>query len=358
MLCFAVVLLLLLWIGRAAPAKLQVPSKIRTVHVHPVRRGDFQSGIEALGTVTPEQVVVIHTQLEAQPLLALDFKEGEQVRAGQLLARIDPRPYQIAVDQAEAQLNRDRQLLENAQVDAARYRQLIQKHAVSDQTWVTQEATVRVDLATVAVDQATVANARLMLSYTRITSPLDGRVGIRQVDPGNLLHIADVNGIVSVTRMDPMDVIFSIPQEDWPQLQNCKHPGVQIWSRDRSQLLAEGLLLSHDNQIDLTTGTLKIRAQFNNARQNLFPNQFVNVRLVTRQVRQGLIVPRQALLERDGHYQVDLVVADKVLERPVQVEATNSLEALISAGLQEGQWLITEGTDQLRAGMQVHALRD
>ncbi len=350
-------LVVVIWHHLQSTPGLARKDKIPNVHVQAVARSDFVESVDEIGTVTPVRTVVIRTQLDGQPLLHINFHEGQTVDVGQLLAEIDPRPYRIALAQAQAQLLRDQQLLINAQVDAQRYRTLLAQRSVSQQTEVTQDSLVKQDQAQVAADQAALDNARLQLSYTELRSPVKGRIGLRQVDPGNIVHVADVNGVVSVTQMDPMDVFFSVPQDVLPALQAAgDHPEVELWDRDHLHQLASGAVISHDNQIDTTTDTLKLRAEFDNPRGTLFPNEFVNVRLLLHKTYQGIVLPRQAVLLHDHDSVVDLVVQGRIDERKVQVLADDGTHVLIGSGLSGGESMVVEGTDKLRPGMKVHVV--
>ncbi len=342
------------------PPKIVQQAGPEKVHVQVVHWTTYEQWIDTLGTATSPQAVVVHVQLDGQPLISLAVHEGDEVHSGQLLARIDPRPYQIQVEQAQAQMLRDQQLLSNAQRDLVRYEQLLAQHSVSDQTTRTQQAQVKADQATVASDQAALDNARLLLSYTAIRAPMDGVVGLRQVDPGNLVHIADPNGLMTITRINPMDVFFSIPQDDWSLLQSAgKHPVVQIWNRDASLHVADGYVLSHDNQIDSATGTLKIRAEFANPHQGVLPGSFVVVRIRIRHVDHVPVVPEQALLQREGNTLLDVVKAGRVSQRVVHVRARNGNQAwLDGADLPEGTLYVREGTDRLEPNMPVVPIVD
>ncbi len=331
---------------------------IPTVHVVTLVPEDFVATLGEPGTVTSEQNVTIHTMLEAQPLQTLFFHEGDRVKSGQLLALIDPAPYRIALAQAEAQLERDRQLLANAEIDQKRYRDLLAQNSIAEQTKVTQDALVRQDQAIVGMDQAARDNARLQLSYTEIRSPLNGQVGLRQVDPGNILHIADVNGIVSVAQIDPIDVLFSLPQDQVAAYMAAgPHPEVRIYDA-RAHLLARGRVISQDNHVDVATGTLMLRARFANAQGRLLPNAFVEARLVLLQRHAVIVIPHSALLERGGATAVDVVQQGHVQTRKVVVSAQEGERVWVSQGLRAGDRLIVAGTDRLKDGMAVQIWQD
>ena len=328
---------------------------LEPVRAHVLHWTTFDQWVDALGTATSPRVVTVHVQLDGQPLIRLNVHEGDFVHRGQLLAQIDPRPYQIQLEQAQAQMQRDQQLLDNARVDQARYERLLKQRSVSDQVSKTQDAQVKADAATVATDQAQLDNARLQLSYTQITSPMDGVVGLRQVDPGNLVHITDPNGLMTITCMDPMDILFSIPQDDWMLLQSSgTHPQVEVWNRDQTAKLVDGAVLSHDNQIDPASGTLRLRAEVSNHAQTLLHNAFVVVRLRLRHLEHVHVVPEQALLPHAAQTLLDLVVHERIEQKPVHVLARNGEQAWIAADdVADGALYVAEGTDRLEAGMRV-----
>src|SRR5579863_2250882 len=263
------------------------------VGVAQVTRGDVPITINALGTVTPLATVTVHPQVTG-PLVRIAFTEGQIVRTGELLAEIDPRPFQATLDQAQGQLRRDQALLANARIDLARYKTLLSQDSISDQTYATQVSTVAQDEATVAFDQASVESAQLNLGYCRITSPVAGRVGLRQVDIGNLLT-ANSSTIVIVTQMQPMSVLFTVPEDSVSSILEHLHNGeqltVQAFDRSLTNQIASGTLSNSDNQIDTTTGTLKMRAMFDNAKLELFPNQFVNAHLILETLHNQVLVP-------------------------------------------------------------------
>src|SRR6202167_873424 len=268
-----------------------------TVGVASVTKGDIPITINALGTVTPLATVTVHPQING-PLVKIAFTEGQIVKAGELLAEIDPRPFQAALDQAVGQLKRDQALLANAKIDLARYKTLLAQDSVSDQTYATQVSLVAQDEATVAFDQATVDSAKLNLSYCHITSPVAGLVGLRQVDIGNLLS-ANTSPIVIVTQMQPMSVLFTVPEDSVGTVLDHLHRGekltVEAVDRSLTNKIASGTLSNSDNEIDTTTGTLKLRAMFDNSKLELFPNQFVNAHLILETLHDQTIVPGAAL---------------------------------------------------------------
>jgi len=327
-----------------------------SVGVAKVTTGDVPITINALGTVTPLATVTVHPQVNG-PLVKIAFTEGQLVKAGELLAQIDPRPFQAALDQAEGQLKRDQALLANAKIDLARYKTLLAQESVSDQTYATQVSTVAQDEATVAFDQAAVESARLNLGYCRITSPVAGRVGLRQVDIGNLLQ-ANSSTIVVVTQMQPMSVVFTVPEDSVSTILDHLHRGeklvVDAFDRSLTNQIATGTLSNSDNQIDTTTGTLKLRALYDNARLELFPNQFVNAHLILETLHDQIVVPGAALLNGSQGSYVYLVNADNTVSmRQVVAGPTAGDLVAITKGLVSGQTVVVDGADQLRDGAKI-----
>jgi len=326
------------------------------VGVAKVTTGDVPITVNALGTVTPLATVTVHPQVTG-PLTRVAFTEGQIVKAGELLAEIDPRPFQAALDQAVGQLRRDQALLDNARIDLARYKTLLAQDSVSDQTYATQVSTVAQDEATVAFDQAAVAAARLNLSYCRITSPVAGLVGLRQVDIGNLLQ-ASTSTIVIVTQMQPMSVLFTVPEDSVANILQHLHSGekltLQAFDRSLTNQIASGTLSNSDNQIDTTTGTLKLRAMFDNSKLELFPNQFVNAHLILETLHDQIVVPGAALLNgSQGSYVYVVNPENTVSMRTVTAGPTAGDMVAITKGLEVGQTVVVDGADQLRDGARI-----
>lgn len=281
--------------GGGRPGKDGMPT---VVSVAKAVTRDVNVYLDALGTVTPRNNVVVRSRVDGQ-LLKLYFTEGQMVKAGDLLAQIDPKTYQTQLAQVAGQLARDKALLENAQIDAARYKTLLGQDSISRQQVDTQESLVRQYRGAIEVDQAAVDSAKLQLDYARITAPISGRVGLRQVDPGNMIRTSDTNGIVTITQLQPITALFNIPEDNLTTvLQRIKSgTPVTVDAYDRSQQtrLAQGTLLTTDNQIDTTTGTVKLRAEFANRDEMLFPNQFVNVKVLVNVQKNAVVVPSSAL---------------------------------------------------------------
>jgi|SRR5579862_173959 len=342
------------------------------VGVARVTRGDVPITIDSLGTVTPLATVTVHPQVTG-PLTKIAFTEGQLVKAGDLLAVIDPRPFQAALDQAQGQLQHDRALLANARVDLERYKTLVAENSVAEQTYATQKATVLQDEATVTADEATVETARLNLSYCQIRSPVAGSVGLRQVDLGNVVT-AYSTSIVVVTQLQPMSVLFTIPEDSLGQVVQRLHNGEKLvaaaYDRTFTTLLDTGVLANTDNQIDVTTGTLKLRAMFNNQQGELFPMQFVNVRLTLQTLHDQLLVPGAAVQQGASGTFVYVVEPDPpststsrtntpgtpgtqglvVHMRYVTTGPSTGNMISIRSGLQVGDTVVVDGADQLRDG--------
>lgn len=327
------------------------------VSVARVTTGNVPVVIEALGTVTPLATVNVRPQVTG-PLVSIAFTEGQMIAKGGLLAEIDPRPYQAALDQARGQLDRDRAALASANVDLSRYKRLLAQNSVSGQIYADQVGTVRQDEAQVAGDQAAVETASLNLSYCRITSPVAGRVGLRQVDLGNLVQANQTTPIVTVTQMQPMSVLFTVPENDLTEI--FKHDGhgqklvVEAYDRNMQHRIATGTLASADNEISTSTGTLQMRALFSNAKSELFPNEFVNVKLVLTTLEHQVVVPGAAVQNGPSSHYVFIVKPDHtVAMRTVITGPTDGNDIAVLKGLAPGETVVTDGADQLKNGAHV-----
>ncbi|MBF0153163.1 MAG: MdtA/MuxA family multidrug efflux RND transporter periplasmic adaptor subunit [Magnetococcales bacterium] len=322
-----------------------------------VTPGPVRVRLEALGTVIPAQLVTVRARVDGQ-LQRVVFREGELVQSGQLLAEIDPRPFEIQLAQVSGQLERDRALLENARRDAARYQTLLRQDAISRQQADTQEALVRQYQGTVSVDQAQVDNAALQLSYTRITAPMTGITGLRQVDAGNMVRQSDPTGLVTLAQVHPIQVLFTMPEEGLPRLLAHWQPGktlpVELHDRERKNLLTTGKLLTLDNQIDTSTGTVKLKAQFNNAEGRLFPNQFVNVTVILNELPTALLIPGAAIQRGSKGLYVYQVQEDQtVTVRPVEIGPAQGEMTAIDSGLKAGDKVVVDGIDKLQNGTKI-----
>jgi multidrug efflux system membrane fusion protein len=327
------------------------------VGVSPVEKGDMPVTLSQLGTVTPLAMVTVKTQISGY-LVQVAFQEGQMVNKGDFLAQIDPRPYQVALEQAQAQLAKDQALLKNAQVDLQRYNTLVAQNSVAIQTRDTQVSLVAQDEATVKADQAQIDAQKLNLTYCRIVSPVTGRVGLRQVDAGNYVQNSDPNGIVVVTQLQPISVIFTLPEDNLPEVFKRWHAGaalpVTAYDRTGATELEKGTLNTIDNQIDTTTGTVKLRAMFNNEQWVLFPNQFVNVRLTVDTLHDVDIVPSAAIQRGAPGTFVYVAKSDRtVAVQKVKLGPGDGQRIAILSGLQPGESIVVDGADRLRDGAKI-----
>jgi membrane fusion protein, multidrug efflux system len=293
----------LAWWIHTRPAPQATSGRFATSGAMPVvtaaaQQGNISITVDALGTVTPVATVTVRTQISGQ-LVKVLFEEGQTVKKGDLVAQVDSRPYEHALAQAQGQLQRDQALLRNAELDLARYRKLVAEDSIPRQQLDTQDSLVHQYQGTVATDQAQVDNARLNVAYCNIVAPVGGRVGMRQVDQGNYVQTSDANGLVVITQMDPITVIFTVAEDQVPAIMKRLQSGATLtataYDRTRTVKLASGRLTTVDNQIDTTTGTVKIRAQFDNADLTLFPNQFVNIVLIVDELQNATVIPSAAV---------------------------------------------------------------
>jgi multidrug efflux system membrane fusion protein len=320
-------------------------------------QGDMPVTLNGLGTVTPLATVTVRTQINGQ-LTQIGFQEGQEVNKGDFLAEIDPRPYQAALDNAQGQLQRDQAQLANARRDLARFNRLVAENSIAQQQRDTQEALVHQLEGTVASDQAMVDNAKLNLAYCHIVAPVSGRVGLRQVDAGNYVQVSDANGIVVLTQMKPISVIFTLPEDNLPAITKRLNAGARLpvtaYDRSGTTKLAAGTLSTLDNQIDPTTGTFKLRAQFDNDDEVLFPNQFVNVQLLVDTLQGATVIPTAAIQRgAPGTFVYVVKPDDTVSVKAVKLGPNDIDNVAITSGLAPGDKVVVDGADKLREGAKV-----
>ena len=342
----------------AAAKRGQASSPSVPVAVAPVEIKDVPVYLNGLGTVTAFNTVTVRSRVDGQ-LLKVAFREGQSVHQGDLLAQIDPRPFEVALDQAQGQLARDEAQLANARLDLARFEKLRQEGVISEQQFDAQRATVGQLEGSIRADRAQIDNQELQLVYCRITAPLSGRIGLRLVDQGNMVHASDPNGLVVITQTQPITVIFAIPEDNLPDVARQMHAGelrVEAYSRDDKTKLGVGKLTTIDNQIDPTTGTVRLKAVFDNRDQSLWPSQFVNARLLLTVRKRATVVPSAAIQRGAQGQFVYAIKADNRAEvRPVGVDFIVGNTAVISSGLAAGEQVVVDGQDKLQAGSKVEA---
>ena len=329
----------------------------QTVRAAPVVKGDMPVTIDALGAVTPFATVTVKTQI-AGKLMEVGFQEGQTVKVGDFLAQIDPRPYEAALAQAEGQLAKDSSLYAQAQADLARYETLNKQDSIARQQVDDQTFLVAQDKAAMASDQAQIDTAKLNIAYCRIVSPVNGRVGLRQVDPGNYLQPSDTTGIVVITQLDPISVVFSTPEDNLQQITARLNSGATLsasaYDRSNVKEIAKGTLTTFDNQVDATTGTFKLRATFANPDSTLFPQQFVNVRLLVDTVSGAALAPNAAIqLGANGSFVYVVNEDSTVSVRQVVTGPSDAQNSVIASGLKIGENVVIDGVDRLRDGAKV-----
>ena len=332
-------------------------SQPQPVHVATATQGDMPVVLTALGTVTPLATVTVQTQLSGT-LQTVAFQEGQMVKKDDLLAQIDPRPYQISLENAQGALARDQALLQTARLDLKRYQTLLAQDSIASQQVDTQASLVQQYIGTVKSDQANIDTYKLDLIYAHITAPVAGRVGLRQVDPGNYVTPSLTNGLVVITQLQPISVIFTVSEDSLPQIMKQVQAGARLsvtaYDRSNTTSLATGALETLDNQIDTTTGTLKLRAMFNNPDNLLFPNQFVNARLLVNTIHDAVIVPTSAVLNGSMGQFVYVVQPDNtVTVRQVKTGPVDGERTSIASGLQAGERIVIDGSDRLKEGAKI-----
>jgi multidrug efflux system membrane fusion protein len=333
----------------------QVPPQ--SVGVATIGQGDIRVIVNALGTVTPIATVTVQTQINGQ-LLEVGFTEGQLVKKGDFLAQIDPRPYQLQQAQFEGQLAHDQGLLAQSQIDLTRYQKLAEQNSIARQQYEDQVYIVQQNQGTVKLDQAQIDQQKLNIIYCRIVSPVTGRIGLRLVDPGNYIQTTNTTGIAVVTQMQPITVIFPVPEDDLPDILPQLNAGktLEVYAYDRANVkqLATGRVMALDSQIDTTTGTVKVRAQFDNPDMTLFPNQFVNAQLLVKTLHDTVTVPTAAIQRGAPGTYVYVVNADNTVSvRPINIGPNDGPMAAVNSGLSVGERVVVDGTDRLRDGARV-----
>jgi membrane fusion protein, multidrug efflux system len=338
--------------GMGAPGSFVVPVVVATAS-----KGDLPVFLNGLGNVTAFNTVTVRSRVDGQ-IVKINFVEGQNVAAGQALVEIDPRPYQVQLEQAEGQLAKDQAQLKDVQVDYERFKLLFNEGVIPKQQLDTQQAQVGTFEGAIKADNATIDNAKLQIMYSHITAPISGRVGLRLVDMGNMVHATDTNGLLVITQLQPIATLFSLPQDQLPQVMARMKKGapivVEAYDRDNTTKLASGKLLTIDNQIDTTTGTYKLKAVFDNTMNELFPNQFVNVHLLVDTKKNIVLVPTTAILRGPQGTYVFAVGSDNTVKiHIVTLAETNGNITGLASGLNPGDVVVTDGQDKLQDGSKV-----
>ena len=339
--------------GFAGGGNFVVPVAVAAAH-----RGDLPVYFNGLGNVTAYNTVTVRSRVDGQ-IVNVAFKEGQYVHVGDLLVQIDPRPFQVQLEQAQGQLAKDQAQRKDAQVNLERFQLLFKEGVIPQQQLDTQAALVGQFDGAITSDQSQIDNAKLQLSFSHVTAPISGRVGLRLIDPGNIVHATDANGLVLITQLQPIAVLFSLPQDQLPQVNAKLRAGVQLtveaFNRDNTEKIATGKLLTIDNEIDTTTGTYRLKSVFNNSDNALFPNQFVNVRLFVDTKHDLTIVPSPAIQRGPQGTFVYVVGSDNTVKiRPVTIALTTGNSIGLSSGVDTGDVVVIDGQDKLQDGSRVN----
>src|ERR1017187_1956638 len=342
--------------AKAAAAKGPPPIPVVAATSH---KGDIGVYYSGLGAITPLATVTVKSRVDGQ-LMSVRYREGDTVHKGDLLVEIDDGLYQAALTQAEGQLMRDQATLENARIDLVRYQQLVPQKAAPEQQLATQQATVHQDEGVVKLDEGQIESAKVNVAYCKIAAPVTGRIGLRLVDPGNIVQASDTTGLLVITQMDPISAIFTISEDQLQVVLKKMAAGpaleVDAYDRDAKTKLAQGSLTTLDNQIDPATGTLKLRATFENAKGTLFPNQFINARLLVQEKHGVTLVPTAAVQRNSQAIYVYVVKADStVTVRPITIGTTEGNDSEVTAGLAPAETVVMTGVDKLQEGSKVDA---
>lgn len=338
--------------GAGGRAGMPIPVAVITA-----RRGDMPVYQDGLGNVSAFYTVTVHTRVDGQ-LMSVPVREGEMVRQGQMIAQVDPRPFQVQLEQAQGQMAHDQALLANAKLDMARYKTLLDEDAIPRQQYDTQVATVAQYEGNIKQDQAAIDNARLQLTYARVTAPITGRVGIRLVDPGNIVHASDSTGLFVITQIQPIAALFTIAEDNLQPVLRRLRAGATLraeaWNRDKSKQLAVGRVLTVDNQIDPTTGTTRLKAVYDNRDGALFPNQFVNIRLLVDTLHGQVIIPEAAVQRgAEGTFVYVVTPQNKAQVRKVNTGITEANNVTVRSGVNAGDRVVIDGAEKLQNGSEV-----
>ena len=360
-LLLALIFFIIKWVGNPSEENSKASKKsnepIIAVTATVSIQGDFPVYLNGLGTITALRTVTVKSRVDGE-LIHVAFKEGSLVNAGDLLAEIDPRAFQVQLMQAEGQLQRDQALLKNAQMDLVRYKTLLEQDSIAAQQTHTQQSVVEQHQGTVEIDRGLVANAKLQLSYARITAPITGRLGLRLVDQGNIINTSDASGLAVITQISPISAVFTLPEDNLPAVMKRFKSGevlsIEAYDRGGNIKLAEGQLLAVDNQIDTSTGTVKLKGQFTNEDNTLFSNQFVNIKMKMETLHAATIIPTSAIQRGILGPFVYVVKDDQTVKvQALSLGPTDGEKVAILKGLQANELVVTDGADKLRDNVKV-----